>query len=61
MGQPHKCPVCDGEGKKANMRTHQIEDCPSCQGSGVVWEPEGQQEGARRPMADDDVLDLTGS
>jgi DnaJ-class molecular chaperone len=39
---PHKCPCCDGWGKRDAVRsadsvTQRLEDCPSCSGSGVIW------------------------
>lgn len=51
MSHPHKCPVCDGSGKVIDERLRDRVLCESCKGSGVVWEPEGQQE-ATVPLTD---------
>jgi len=51
MATPHKCPVCEGCGKVqwppgytgspffAAMRTDGY-TCPTCNGTGIVWEPD---------------------
>lgn len=50
MSNPHKCPICHGTGKLSkgpfpvhstgmNINTYQV-SCNSCNGSGIVWEPE---------------------
>lgn len=50
---PHKCPVCDGRGNvpfgfyEAGWTGHYttgtkpipVEDCRTCNGKGVLWEP----------------------
>ena len=38
VSTPHKCPVCDGEGKRGTK--HAGKKCKACEGSGVVWAPE---------------------
>ena len=40
--KPHKCPVCEGEGKKkikylSDGRPLIVIDCISCEGKGIVW------------------------
>jgi DnaJ-class molecular chaperone len=40
--KPHKCPVCDGNGKKPNPHATGENDllpCHACDGKGIVWEP----------------------
>lgn len=46
MKMPHKCPVCDGCGMRANpLRVKNYEnamipinlDCMSCDGKGIIW------------------------
>lgn len=32
---PHKCPVCDGEGKRTGFLTPF--ECRTCTGKGIVW------------------------
>lgn len=33
--KPHKCPICDGNGKK---RTEfEILGCNACEGKGIIW------------------------
>ncbi len=37
---PHKCPVCNGEGKKPHSREDgeiRWEPCHACGGSGILW------------------------
>ena len=35
---PHKCPVCDGEGKRyIRGTTAATEVCPACKGACVLW------------------------
>lgn len=58
--EPHRCPLCDGGGQTANMRTREMETCKGCKGTGVVWEPDPQESAEMQP-APDDILDLTGS
>lgn len=43
--KPHKCPCCDGRGKRevcSNDFTTNASKvtCQACKGTGVVWEPE---------------------
>lgn len=38
---PHKCPCCDGWGKRPKRNAEgnwEDTDCPSCSGTGVVWD-----------------------
>lgn len=39
--KPHKCPVCDGKGKKLFGKSGCVagfeENCYPCQGKGIVW------------------------
>lgn len=58
MSEPHVCPSCEGTRHKYNARSGQMEECPTCGATGVVWEPSGASEAADRPR-DDDALDLT--
>lgn len=50
--KPHTCPTCEGSKTVASQR------CPTCDATGVVWEPEGTQE-AIEPIPGQDALDLT--
>ena len=35
---PHKCPVCNGEGKRHTRgTTAAMEYCPACKGACVLW------------------------
>lgn len=45
MSTPHQCPTCSGE------KTKDGKDCPTCDATGVVWEPD--------EATTDDHLDLT--
>ena len=42
---PHKCPACDGWGKRVQLSgwvtaaERSTVGCPACGGAGVVWEP----------------------
>lgn len=36
---PHKCPACDGWGKRRQVAGGVKLTCPACNGKGVVWEP----------------------
>lgn len=50
MGQPYKCPICNGTGTVPNgfynqnldgwytSTTTRDETCRSCNGTGIVWE-----------------------
>jgi hypothetical protein len=41
MGSPHKCPVCDGWGKRKGSSLYDCDvayDCSACGGTGVVWD-----------------------
>jgi DnaJ-class molecular chaperone len=58
--KPHRCPNCEGQGRRPDSRVGELVTCTSCAGTGVVWEP-GPQESAEMQPAPDDVLDLTGS
>jgi len=52
MSKPHKCPVCEGHGtvsRPPNVAGDQetwtssdlrFYDCPACNGTGLVWEPD---------------------
>lgn len=38
---PHKCPCCDGWGKRPKRNAEgnwEDTDCPSCGGTGLVWD-----------------------
>ena len=35
---PHKCPACDGYGKRARKPGGKRKKCLACQGSCIVWE-----------------------
>ena len=35
--RPHKCPVCDGEGRKEKETKDLFITCHSCDGKGIVW------------------------
>jgi DnaJ-class molecular chaperone len=50
------CPRCNGDKKIYNSRSGRSEDCPTCEGSGVVWHV--AEEAVVRPLGDD-VTDLT--
>ena len=34
---PHKCPVCDGQGKLWPIGTIGYDRCDPCEGKGIVW------------------------
>lgn len=51
MSQPHKCPACDGLGKRG------VALCQACEGKGVLWSPSEPQEAAVAPS--DDPMDLS--
>lgn len=53
MRKPHVCPACDGRRVQGTAGP----PCPTCAGEGVVWEPEGAQEGAE--VEREGALDLT--
>jgi DnaJ-class molecular chaperone len=57
MAEAHVCPRCGGERKVHNARSGQAEDCPTCEGTGVVWRE--QQQEAAHADAGDGNLDLT--
>ena len=44
MTTPHRCPCCDGWGKRSDSRPLLVMPdpvpCPACQGTGALWEPE---------------------
>lgn len=50
MAKPHECPTCHG-------RHPAKKDCETCEGQGVVWEPEQTQESSKAHANGD--LDLT--
>lgn len=58
MGQAHKCPNCEGSGQRVNERTRQMDTCHSCNGSGVVFEPDRSDEA--ETVVPDDALELRG-
>lgn len=58
MSTAHVCPRCEGNRRVHNARSGQMEDCPTCQGQGVVFEHDGPQEGAHTHGIDD-ARDLT--
>jgi len=35
--KPHKCPICDGAGKKLFLISQQVQKCESCHETGIVW------------------------
>lgn len=37
--KPHKCPVCDGEGKREKQidGIRAVFNCSTCTGTGVLW------------------------
>jgi predicted nuclease with TOPRIM domain len=35
--RPHKCPVCDGFGKKLYLIAQESRLCDTCEGKGIVW------------------------
>ena len=38
MPTPHKCPVCEGTGKLADLYcTASERQCHACHGSGILW------------------------
>lgn len=49
MTKPHTCPSCKGKSPAKD-------ECEVCERTGVVWEPEGAQEGN---AAANGSLDLT--
>lgn len=48
----HTCPTCQGSKFVAGR------SCPTCDATGVVWEPEGSQEAVEQ-IPGQDALDLT--
>lgn len=38
MSTPHKCPACDGWGKRPSGLYGMEYECSACGGTGVVWE-----------------------
>jgi DnaJ-class molecular chaperone len=50
---PHTCPKCEGR-KVLGIAG---DDCPTCEGTGVVWEPEIAAEATDSER--DEALDLT--
>lgn len=46
MSTPHKCPCCDGRGRRAPANSLTFsgqfpsETCIACKGTGIVWDPE---------------------
>lgn len=52
MSKPHTCPTCKGAKYKTAVA------CPTCEGTGVVWEPVDAEEARRGPVGQD-PLDLT--
>jgi DnaJ-class molecular chaperone len=55
VSQPHTCPKC--EGRKCLGTAG--DECPTCEGTGVVWEPEQPSEVRLGPVAEGDPYDLT--
>lgn len=50
MSEPHKCPVCNGEGKVYDpdaTSTGLTKTCHACSGTGIVWEPKPTYQGVR--------------
>jgi DnaJ-class molecular chaperone len=56
VSTPHTCPKCKGT-KSSENEQGQVRECLTCDGSGVVWEPDGPREAAA-PKGQD-PLDLT--
>lgn len=52
MSKPHTCPTCKGGKHKTAVV------CPTCEGTGVVWEQVDAEEARRGPVGEDQ-LDLT--
>jgi hypothetical protein len=40
VSTPHVCPKCNGERTSTPKASTFPLNCPTCQGSGVVWEPD---------------------
>lgn len=40
MNQPHRCPICQGNGELPTNTTVAHKPCHACNGRGIVWEPE---------------------
>jgi DnaJ-class molecular chaperone len=51
VSEPHKCPVCEGTGKKVDERIREQVPCSACKGTGVVWEPQEAAAGGGDPLA----------
>lgn len=51
MSKPHKCPTCAGQKRQAGK------PCPTCEGTGVVWEPGDAEESVVIPGQS--ALDIT--
>ena len=52
--KPHRCPVCDGEGKVSLDPNGP--PCPACHGTCVVWEPDAGIVSV--PLSDDPALTI---
>lgn len=52
MRKAHTCPTCAGH------KTLASQPCPTCDATGVVWEPENAQEGLE-VLPGQEALDLT--
>lgn len=51
MSQPHKCPVCEGEGTRHRRGyCNTAEKCHACNGTGIVWEPETTSWGTTKTL-----------
>jgi Zn-finger nucleic acid-binding protein len=54
MAEVAVCPNCEGERKKYNARSGQMEDCPTCHGKGVVWR-DGTEEAVQGLPGEDNL------
>lgn len=54
MSTPHRCPVCDGEGRRVRLWADATGPiavrCEPCGGTGIVWEPEVKPGPAADPL-----------
>jgi DnaJ-class molecular chaperone len=57
MTKPHTCPTCEGR----RVQGLAGPPCPTCNGTGVVWEPPDGPVEAGVGAGGEDPLDLTGS
>ena len=37
--KPHRCPLCDGDGRRPDKIEGCVVKCQACEGKGVLWEP----------------------